>query len=76
MSLELVAQMLNIEPLDGRDLEFLRAIAQGKSNAQIGRETFLGVNTIKTHLKRVYATMGVHNRAHAVYVAVKLGLID
>lgn len=76
MSLDFVTQMLNIEPLDGRDLDFLRGIAQGKSNAEIGRDLFLGVNTIKTHLKRMYAIMGVHNRAEAVYVAVKLGLID
>lgn len=76
LGLEFATQMLNIEPLTGRDLEFLRAIAAGKTNSEIGREMYLGINTIKTHLKRMYVTMGVRNRAEAVYVGMRLGLIQ
>lgn len=76
MSDEFAALMLNVEPLSGRDLEFIRLIADGKSNPEISRAVFLGVNTIKTHLKRIFTVLGVNSRAQAVYVSMKLGLID
>lgn len=58
-----------------RELQVLRAVARGLSNADIGRELFIGEATVKTHLQRVYAKLGVDDRTRAVTVAMARGLI-
>ena len=50
------------EPLTRREREALALVAAGKSNAEIARELEVGVNTVKTHLKSVYAKLGIHSR--------------
>lgn len=63
------------ERLTGRELEVLGAVARGLSNAQVGAELFISEATVKTHLLRVFAKLGVDDRAHAVMVAVRRGLL-
>ena len=58
-----------------RELEVLGGVARGLSNAEIGRELFIGEATVKTHLQRVFAKLGVDDRTHAVTVALKRGLL-
>ena len=45
------------------------------TNADIGRELFIGEATVKTHLLRVFAKLGVDDRTRAVMVAVERGLL-
>ncbi|MEI5674854.1 MULTISPECIES: response regulator transcription factor [unclassified Nocardioides] len=52
--------------LNGRELEVIARLAAGMSNAEIGRDLFIGINTVKTHLRRAYRKMGVHTRAQAI----------
>lgn len=54
------------EPLSRRELEVLRLTADGLSDAEIGEELDLSIDTVKTHLKRLRAKLGAKNRAHAV----------
>jgi DNA-binding NarL/FixJ family response regulator len=54
----------------------LRAVARGRTNAQIGRELSIGEATVKTHLLRTFAKLGVDDRTHAVTVAMHRGLLD
>ncbi|NCT89713.1 response regulator transcription factor [Cellulomonas sp. APG4] len=61
--------------LTERELEVLGAVARGLSNAQVGAELFITEATVKTHLLRVFAKLGVDDRAHAVMVAVRRGLL-
>lgn len=61
--------------LTQRELEVLGAVARGLSNAQVGAELFITEATVKTHLLRVFAKLGVDDRAHAVMVAVRRGLL-
>lgn len=53
------------EGLSTREEEVLALIALGMTNAEIGRELFLSVDTIKTYVRRLYAKLGVKNRAQA-----------
>ncbi len=58
-----------------RELEVLAGVARGLTNADIGRELFIGEATVKTHLLRVFAKLGVDDRTRAVLVAVERGLL-
>lgn len=62
--------------LSPRETEVLRAVARGLSNASIGRELYISEATVKTHLLRVNAKLGVESRTAAVTEAVRRGLID
>lgn len=53
------------DTLSTREQEVLALIALGMSNAEIGRELFLSVDTVKTYVRRLYAKLGVKNRAQA-----------
>lgn len=58
-----------------RELEVLAGVARGLTNAEIGRQLFIGEATVKTHLLRVFAKLGVDDRTRAVLVAVERGLL-
>ncbi|GLY27669.1 response regulator transcription factor [Kineosporia sp. NBRC 101731] len=62
-------------PLTPREVEVLRAVARGLSNVQIARELFIGEATVKTHLLRVFAKLGVDDRTRAVMVAIQAGAL-
>lgn len=63
------------EPLSERELQVLRLLSGTLSNREIGAELYLSVNTVKTHVKSVYAKLGVNRRAEAVNRAKELGLL-
>lgn len=63
------------ERLTPRELEVLTAVAAGRSNAQIGTELFISEATVKTHLLRVFAKLGVDDRTRAVTVAYERGIL-
>lgn len=52
--------------LTPRERELLEALGAGQTNAQLGRELGISLNTVKFHLKNLYDKLGVHNRAEAV----------
>jgi len=61
--------------LTGRELSVLRFLPSRLTNAEIARECLMSVNTVKAHLKSVYAKLGVSSRASAVERARLLGLL-
>jgi DNA-binding NarL/FixJ family response regulator len=63
------------ETLTPREVEVLGAVARGLSNSEIGRELFIGEATVKTHLLRVFAKLGVDDRTRAVTVAMEQGIL-
>lgn len=62
--------------LTEREREVLIGLAQGKSNAEIARDLYLGEATIKTHVSNCLAKIGVRDRVHAVIYAYEQGLVD
>lgn len=63
------------ERLTPRELEVLQGVARGGSNAQIGAELFIGEATVKTHLLRIFAKLGVDDRTRAVTTAYERGIL-
>lgn len=63
------------EELSDREREVLVLLAAGLSNPAIARELYVGVNTVKTHLRSLYGKLDVHDRERAVLRARELGLI-
>ena len=63
------------ETLSARETEVLTLAGRGLTNAQIGRELFVSEATVKTHLLRAYAKLGVSGRTAAVTRAMELGVL-
>ncbi|WP_246263513.1 response regulator [Caulobacter soli] len=64
------------EPLTDRELTILRLLADGHANKEVGYRLDLSTDTIKSHLKTLYAKLGVDDRTHAVTVAARRGYIE
>jgi two-component system nitrate/nitrite response regulator NarL len=62
--------------LTNRERDVLHMIAQGFSAPEIGRRLFVSATTVKTHQQHVYEKLGVSERAAAVAVAMRHGLLD
>jgi LuxR family transcriptional regulator, maltose regulon positive regulatory protein len=63
------------EPVRERELEVLALIAAGKSNAEIARELFVSVSTVKTHINNLYRKLDARNRTQAVARAREMGVL-
>ncbi len=61
--------------LNGREIDVLARLAEGASHKEIGRELGLAEVTIKLHTQRIVRKLGVKNRAAAIAMAVRDGLI-
>jgi DNA-binding CsgD family transcriptional regulator len=62
--------------LTPREIEVLELAAEGTGIPELGEELALSPDTVSTHLKNIYAKLGVHNRTAAVTTAMRLGLIS
>ncbi|MEE4145176.1 MAG: LuxR C-terminal-related transcriptional regulator [Halieaceae bacterium] len=63
------------EPLTRKEISILKLLVNGSSNAEIADQLFVSKNTIKFHLKNIYAKLGVANRVQATGAARKLSLV-
>ena len=61
--------------LTARELEALHWLASGKTNRQIAQELLVSVSTVKAHVARIIAKLGVSDRTQAAVRAVELGLL-
>jgi LuxR family maltose regulon positive regulatory protein len=62
-------------PLSSRELEVLRLLPTGLTAVQMADELFISANTLRSHLKNIYAKLGVHSRHEAVARANELELL-
>ncbi len=61
--------------LSERELEVLELVSMGLSNKEIAGKLFVSINTVKTHLQKVYEKLDVNRRTQAVEKAKNLNLI-
>ena len=64
------------EPLTPRELEVLRLMSEGLSNAAIAGRAAIGVETVRTHVAAVLRKLHARDRTHAVVLALGAGMIQ
>jgi DNA-binding NarL/FixJ family response regulator len=62
--------------LTDREFEVLVHLARGASNAEIAGALYLGETTVKTHVSRILAKLGLRDRTHAVVFAYEHGIVE
>jgi DNA-binding NarL/FixJ family response regulator len=64
-----------VERLTNREMDVLRLIVEGRTNPQIADALGIGTGTVKSHVQRIIAKLGVTDRTQAAVRAVQLGLV-
>ena len=72
----MTAHPARLAELTPRELEVLRLLARGLSNAEIARALIVGDATVKTHVARIFSKLNLHDRAQAVVLAYESGLVQ
>lgn len=67
--------LLPADALSAREQEVVALLAEGRTNREIAETLSVSLATVKTHLVRIYAKLGVRNRAGALHAAVGRGLL-
>ena len=62
-------------PLSDREREVLALVGAGRSNAEIARELVISLATVKSHLRHILAKLDLRDRAHAIVLAHRCGLV-
>lgn len=64
-----------LAPLTARELEVFALVGEGRSNREIAAALTLAESTVQTHVKRILAKIGARDRAQAVAIAFRSGLV-
>ena len=65
-----------VEPLTGREIEVLAALADGLSNRAIAARLGISEETVKFHLSAIFGKLGASNRTDAVRQALRRGIVE
>ncbi len=63
-------------PLSKRESEILQRVAYGSTTKEVARDLGISPHTVKTHLERIFEKLGAGDRAQAVAIALRQGLVD
>jgi DNA-binding NarL/FixJ family response regulator len=67
--------LITVEPLTERELEVLQLIVDGHNNKAIARKLYVTVNTVKTHVRKIFQKLCVNDRTQAAIQALRFGLV-
>ncbi len=71
-----IAAQADTDELTSREIDVLKLISKGNSNKLIGEHLLISEQTVKGHVKNIFLKLGANDRAHAVAIAVKRGIIN
>jgi DNA-binding NarL/FixJ family response regulator len=63
-------------PLSRRESEILQMVAYGATTKEVAHKLGISPHTVKTHLERIFEKLGANDRAQAVAIALRKGLVD
>lgn len=62
-------------PLTDREIQILHGMSKGQPNSENGRDLYISEDTVKTHARRLFSKIGALDRAHAVALGLRGGLL-
>ena len=65
----------NLDEVTDREADVLRLLARGRSNQEISDELYIGMETVKTHIRSILLKLGARNRTQAVIIAYESGFV-
>ena len=63
-------------PLSKREREILQMVANGSTTKEVALDLGISPHTVKTHLERIFEKLGANDRAQAVAIAIRKGLVE
>jgi DNA-binding NarL/FixJ family response regulator len=63
-------------PLSPREIQILQQVAYGATTKEVADELGISFHTVKTHLERIFEKLGANDRAQAVAIAIRQGLVE
>ena len=63
-------------PLSKRETEILQKVAYGATTKEVARDLEISPHTVKTHLERIFEKLGANDRAQAVAIAIRSGIVE
>jgi DNA-binding NarL/FixJ family response regulator len=73
---QLVERRTAEAPLSPREVEILQKVAYGSTTKEVADELGISFHTVKTHLERIFEKLGANDRAQAVAIAIRSGLVE
>ncbi len=71
-----IAEHAADDVLTAREIDVLRLIAKGNANKDVGGQLSVSEETVKGHVKNIFAKLGANDRTHAVTIGLKRGIIE
>ena len=73
---QIAEKRVEAPPLSRREKEILQKVAYGATTKEVAHDLGISPHTVKTHLERIFEKLGANDRAQAVAIAIRSGLVE